>query len=296
MLQVAQRFTRLIARIQPLPNEVRQARAHFLQVRARLSTSFIVSKIVPIGSHAKHTAVRSVSDVDVLAVLRRREARWGGSYVTSETFLRRVRDDLVARYPATLIRRDGQAVVIGFGQGKHRVDVVPAIYHRPSSNGYPIYSIPDGLGGWLETAPDIHAAYFQQSDRRSGGKLGRVVQMLKLWAQWRATPLPLLSFHLEMLLASSRVAEQVMPYSRAVALSFALLNARSAAALRDPTGISGLILAADTEAKRELLVRAIGFASEHATAAFVAERHGDSAEAVRQWRIVFGEWFPRSLA
>lgn len=295
MLQIARRFSHLIARVQPLPREVVRARAHFLQIRTRLSTSFIVSKIVPIGSHAKHTAVRSVSDVDVLAILRRREARWAGSYVNSDTFLRRVRDDLVARYPATAIRRDSQAVVIGFGQGKHTIDVVPGIYFGPASNGYPIYRIPDGSGGWLGTAPDIHAAYFQQRDRRAAGRLKHIVQMLKFWAQWRSTPLPLLSFHLEMLLASSIVAEQSLPYSRAVALSFALLNARGAAALRDPTGISGLIPAAHTEAKRRLLEGALGFASEHATAAVVAESQGDLVEAVRQWQIVFGDWFPRRL-
>jgi hypothetical protein len=261
-----------------------------------LNGSFVVSRIVPIGSHAKGTAVTRISDVDILAVLRRREARWGGGYVGSETFLRRVRDDLVGRYPATAIRRDAQAVVIGFGQGQYRVDVVPAIYHQAAPNGYPIYLIPDGAGDWQESSPEIHRAYFLSQDRRSSGKLRRVVQMLKFWARARGTPFQLGSFHLELVLAASRVAEGVMPYSRIVTLAFELLMRRDGAAFRDPSGVSGLVPAVGTEPQREVVVRALGYTAQHASAAYTAENDGDTAEAIRQWRIVFGEWFPVSAS
>jgi predicted nucleotidyltransferase len=146
MLSVARRFNRLIANVQPGLTAVRRARLQFSQIQTRLNRSFRVARIVPIGSHAKNTALASYSDVDILAVLRRHEARWGGTYVSSDTFLRNVRDDLVDRYPATGIRRDGQAAVVHFAQGAYRVDVVPAIYFQAASSGHPIYRIPDGAG------------------------------------------------------------------------------------------------------------------------------------------------------
>jgi hypothetical protein len=261
-----------------------------------LNRSFRVARVIPIGSHAKGTALKGYSDVDILAVLRRREARWGGAYVNSETFLRNVRVDLVERYPATEIRRDGQAAVVHFAQGAYLVDVVPAIYFQAAASGHPIYRIPDGAGGWQPTAPEIHAAYLAAADRRSGGKLRHVVQLIKLWVHDRATALPLSSFHLEMILAAARTCEGVMPVSRALTLAFLLLESRAGAALRDPCGISGLILATETEAKRQLLTRSLESAADHARAAYEAEQSGDKDEAIRQWRIIFGQRFPLTVS
>jgi hypothetical protein len=296
LLHIAQRFARMIARLQPSRVEVGRARGHFAQVRARLSRTFYVARIIPMGSHTKGTAVYGLSDVDILAVLRRREARWGAGYVSSRTFLGSVQADLDERYPATEIRRDGQAAVIRFGQGSHPVDVVPGMYDRAAGSGHPIYRIPDGLGGWMATAPEIHSAYFREADRRSGGKLKHVVQLIKHWAQARVTPISLSSFHLEMVLAADGACERVMPYSHAVTLAFRLLALRQGAALRDPCGIAGLIPAANTDAKRESLVRALDYAAEHARAAYLAETRGDWSEAVRQWKIVFGDVFPLRIA
>lgn len=294
MLPVAKRLRGLVERIQPRPAEVNRAGMRFLRIRSRLSRSFVVARTIAIGSHSKGTAVTRISDVDILALLRRREAKWGGSLVSSDTFLRRVREDLAERYPQTSIRRDAQAIVVGFGQGEYSVDVVPAIYYKAAPNGYPIYRIPDGEGDWMTTAPGLHAAYFKGRDERSGGRLKHVVQMIKLWAQARATPVPLSSFHLEIVLAASGLMSGTVPYSRGLALSFGLLNLRSGAAIRDPSGVSGLIPAASSETKRESLERSLAFASEHAIAAHAAERVGDAVEALRQWRIVFGSYLPSS--
>ena len=291
-LQVGRRFQQFIQRLQPRLADVRRARSHFLQVRACIAKGFAVSKIVPAGSHAKGTAVQGISDVDVFTVLRRDEARWGRTFESSSTVLRRVRDQLVGRYPTTSIRRDEQAVVIAFRRGENPVDVVPAFFYRAAPNGYPLYLIPDGTGDWLTTSPDIHAAYLSDSDARTRGKLKRVVQMVKFWAKWRGTPLGLSSFHTEVVFASHSVAAGVMPYSEAVCDALATLRLRQGAALRDPCGVSGLIPATGTETQRTTLSTALEFAHYHASAAVDAESDGNWREAVRQWRIVFGEFFP----
>lgn len=286
---------RMIRSIEPNPVEVDRAASHLGQIRARLSNSFVISRMSRIGSHAKATAVRAISDVDLLAVMRRREARWGNSYVSSETFLTRVRDDLAERFPLTNIRRDGQAVVIAFSGGEHSVDVVPAIFGEPSAFGHPVFRIPDGSGGWQRSAPELHAMYFRRRDVASSQRLRHVVQALKLWARHRDTPLPMSSFHLELALASAGMHKHCRPYSHAITLALAHLVQRDGRALRDPLEVAGLIQLADSQPKIETILRSLSYAREHAILALKAERAGYTDEAVRQWRIVFGSWFPQSL-
>lgn len=291
-LQVSRRFLEFSQGLQPLTSEVLRARGRFQDIRARLERNFSVSKIVPAGSHAKGTAVRGISDADIFAVLRRNEARWGGTVVNSETLLRRVRDDLAGRYAETDIRLDRQAVRVAFGKGQHSVDVVPAIFHSATRTGYPLYMIPNGSGGWLITSPDTQSLYLNRCDAASGGKLKKVVQMLKFWAQWRSARLALPSFHAEMVLSASKVAIGPRSYAEAVHEALGVLRRREGAALQDPCGVSGLIEGANTEPKREALVTALDYAYAHASKALHAEFSGQWVEAVRQWRIVFGDRFP----
>ena len=63
-------------RVQPLDSELINAKRHRGTARIRLAKSFDVSRIVPIGSHARGTAIRSYSDLDMMVVLRRNEAKW----------------------------------------------------------------------------------------------------------------------------------------------------------------------------------------------------------------------------
>lgn len=116
--------------------------------------------------------------------------------------------------------------------------------------------------------------------------------MVKWWARSRVTGVPLLSFHAEMVLAASNVAAGPKSYSEALQEAFALLAARQGAAFRDPTAISGMIPAAETDGQRATLANALDYAHEHASYALGSESTGDWKEAVRQWRIVFNDQFP----
>jgi hypothetical protein len=182
-------------------------------------------------------------------------------------------------------------VSVSFSGGGPGVDVVPAFFDAPVAGGYPGYLIPDGSGGWLRTSPDAQRRYFDDEDTRCGGKLRRTVQLMKWWAQARAHLIPLLSHHLEMVIASVGPARVVDSYSTIVDAAFEVLLRRGGAAFNDPLGLSGPIPAVRTEAQREELVRATEYAAYHARAAVVAEDRGYLSEATRQWRIVF-EGFP----
>lgn len=276
----------LASRIQPRPGELESARLHRTVVRNRLTNSFDVARIAPIGSHARETAVRQVSDLDMLVVLKRNEAKWGGDLVSSFTLIDRVRADLQSRFPATGVRRDQQAVVIDFAAGQQSLDVVPAVFQRMTALR-PVYLIPDGLGDWLETSPEAHDAYFNSQVRQTGGKLRRVVQLMKWWKFSRAEPIPIRSFHVDVLLAASRVCAGVKPYTHCLFEAFRLLDDRECRSLRDPLGRYSPIRAASTDVQLQEVRNAVGYALYHSQAAVAAEAVRDFEEANRQWSIVF---------
>src|SRR5215469_7111650 len=85
---------RLAHELQPLDGEVEAAYRHFASIRARLGRSFKLVAVTRIGSHSRGTAIRVHSDVDILAVLRRKEAQWGSREVSPDTFMRRIAEDL----------------------------------------------------------------------------------------------------------------------------------------------------------------------------------------------------------
>lgn len=283
----------LASRIQPQSGELEAARRHLLTVRKRLATSFDVSKIVSIGSHARETAIRWHSDLDVMVVLRRNEAKWGGDLISSFTVLQKVKSDLQDRYINTEVRRDQQAVVLDFADGEQSLDVVPALFLRLEKL-CPVYMIPDGNGKWLETSPEAHNRYFAAAVEKSGGKLKKLIQLIKWWKYSREQPIPIQSFHIDLLFASTGLCIGVKPYTHCLYEAFKLLVERECRGFRDPLGISGVVYAAQTDAQWEAVNKAAQYVLAHAKAAIVAESSKDYTEANRQWSIVFnGEYLFR---
>jgi hypothetical protein len=276
----------LVTRVGPQAGELSSAASHLATVRSRLLASFDVARILRIGSHARDTAIRWHSDLDMLAVLRRNEAKWGKGIVSSSTFLSRVIDDLQGRFPHTEVRGDQQAAVIHFAAGQQSLDVVPAMWGGFSS-GRPVYLIPGGNGDWLETSPEAHNRFFQIANARSGQKLKGLCKLLRWWKYSRAQPIPLLTFHTDMLLAAHDVCVGAKPYTACLYSAFSLLARRECRAFKDPVGIAGMIPAAKTEAKRQAFDNAVEYSLQHATSALELESRGRITEANDQWNIVF---------
>jgi len=261
-------------------------------IKRRLESSFGIKGFMLAGSHQRETAIRKISDVDFFAVFPRNAARWGGSYVNSQTFLENIRADLGTRFWQTLISRDRQAIVIQFKSGDNAVDVVPAIFDRVERGVGPIFMIPDGEGDWLQTSPYTHTRFIANADKKSGYKLRRTAQILKFWRYCRTPVVPLSSFHIELLLAASGTCEGVMSYPECVAQAFYLMVQRKCASFRDPTGISGLIHAVKTQPQRDAALGSLGSSCRWAWEALEAERNRDNAEACYRWSLVFNHNFP----
>jgi SMODS domain-containing protein len=286
------RFQKLLGRVNFSDTDLQRFHTHRESVTRRLRVSFATSKIFPIGSATRGSAIPQTSDLDLMLVLRVHEARWGGKLMSSFSVLNNVRAQLQSRYRRTDIGRDGQAIVVDFEDGQRPVDVVPAVF-AGVRGAIPLYIIPDGRGGWITTSPALHRQYISHADERSGGKLKNVARMIKYWRWCRTPEIPLSSFHVELLMAHDGLCAGVKTYGQCLYNLFQLLSKRECRALQDPLRISGWVQAANTEAKRERAVAGVNDSAFHSAKALVAELEGDTPEAIPQWDIVFNGFFPK---
>jgi predicted nucleotidyltransferase len=290
-VSVDDRFKALIARISMSQAEMDSFERHRQSVTQAVRRAFNTNRVSVMGSFARGSSLGGISDLDLLCIVEAREARWGGRVKDSRTVLNKVRECLQESFAETGIGRDGQAVLVAFANGKERVDVVPAFFHRFEGR-HPVYLIPSGNGGWLETSPSAHEEYIEAADYKSGGKLKYVSILLKYFREQRG--LALNSFHCELLLAQEGVCDGIGRYAQCFADALVLLARRQCRDLQDPLRISGNVFATNTEPQRQQAVTSISRWLQNALAAFEAEARRDSPEAYRNWDLVFNGAFPKA--
>jgi len=293
-MNISESFAALIGRIQPLQSELDAARQHRDTIKTRLEKDFDLSSCRPIGSSARETSIRDFSDTDLLAAFRKTSFTRGGTLVSSDTALDNVRKALAERYPNSAVYRDGIAIAVSFSDGRH-VDVVPGLFekmHELGSTKWPVYSIPDGGGSWMQTSPTLYDAYILEANRESGGKLLQVAQLMKFWRECREPRIPLSSFHIEMILASEDLCKGVKSYAQCMLDILRSLARRECRAMRDPYDIAGNMPAVKTVSQRERSLASVINSRNHADSARTAEIAGDLQDARKQWDIVFNGAFP----
>ncbi len=288
---IAASFTKLLAQTVLTEVDHRAYRTHQSRVESSLGSAFAISKVERIGSYARGSAIRNHSDLDLLVVVRKGSLTRGGSIVSPNTLLNNVRTALRRTFPRTLSGRDGQAVVVAFADGRS-IDVVPGRWVDALDNGWPCYQIPDG-DSWLDTAPSLHNKHIGDGDYAAGGKLKSVVRLLKHWKTSRKPALPLSAFHLELLLADYGICNGARSLASCVADTLSLLEERACRPVPDPCGVSGLISAAGSDAKRARLLASVQVSAAWARDAVFLEQLCAYGQARARWTQVFNGAFPR---
>ena len=146
-------------------------------------------------------------------------------------------------------------------------------------------------GGCQQALSDMDPSS-KQANKASGSKLKGVVQLVKSWRFTKITPIPLSSLHLELALATAGTCIGAKSYSECLTSTFQVLARRNGAAIRDPV-LGGLIKAADTRRKARETRSCVRVRIASCWARLSAELIGDTQEAIRQWRIVFNDSFPK---
>jgi hypothetical protein len=239
-----------------------------------------VGRIHLIGSAERGTIIRPLNDIDVLAEFTNKGNVFERYRHDSQAFLYRIRDAL-SRYQVQIVGARGQAVRLFYNPAPH-VDIAPVF--KWNGGGY---GLPNGRGGWLTTDPDYHATYLSQRNDALSNNLKSLTRMLKRWNNVHSHYLK--SFHLEVLVSASFVS--LGSDSRAACEIF-FGYAKDHLFVDDPAGHSRDLSSYLTWTTRQNVVSNMRSAQERASNANAAEARGDHKEAIRFWRIVFGDEFP----
>jgi predicted nucleotidyltransferase len=253
-------------------------------VRDAVARRLVVKESFITGSYKRHTMISPLTeaDIDIFVVLDPQYFKADGY----EALLDRVRAVLLETYPSTpRISRNGQAVTITFTD--FVVDVVSAFYRK--DGGFLIPSTSEQR--WISTDPRVHETMMSQANAAHDGNLVPIVKMIKAWN--RQINSGFMSFYLELLV--EQVLRGVTISNDPSACRFVFDKGRELIRYRisDPAGL-------DSDQIPGLLsVNSIEDAVSRFTTAYNrairAENfagNGKIADAVDEWRKVFGDYFP----
>lgn len=283
-------FTQFAAKITPTSAQRETMAARRTGANAILRDAFAGSNMPLvrtklIGSAGRNTVIRPLDDVDVFAVFND-DAVWDTYKGDSSKLLHRVRDALNKKYNIKVGSR-GQAVRLFFKSLPH-VEIVPAF--TVTTGGY---VIPSGQANffsgyrWQMTDPYVHEEFLDRRNTELGGRLKPLTRLLKRWNAVHGRQFR--SFHLELLVqAPFKTIGTDYPQSvyRFFEWAPGYLN------VQDPAGYSGNLMDSVDFFKGLTMKNALNTARERTGKALEAADKGNHKEAIRLWRVTFGDEFP----
>lgn len=130
-----------------------------------------------VGSFGRHTAIRNVSDLDMLYILPTNlRSKYSGD-TGPRNILTRVKDVLAARYPNTEVRVDQCTVRVQFTSNKFKFEVQPAFENDDKSFDYP-----DTVAeGWKVTKPRAEIQATRECNDRTVNNMRHLARMARAW-------------------------------------------------------------------------------------------------------------------
>jgi len=289
---VAKAFDEFKAVIAPTASQALTISTRRERVRGFLLAKYPPASAMPlletkvIGSAGRKTLIRPLADIDLFCVFDDTQV-WSSYRQNSQQLLYRVREALTD-YNIQTVGSRGQAVRLFYKDG-FNVDITPAfrVFDRIFRTQQHGYCIPKGDGGWQQTDPYQHDDFMAKRNEHLGSHLKPLVRLLKRWNRTHSSRLR--SFHLEMVVQAT--FKTLSSNSRTASLVF-FEHAGSHLHVHDPSGYSGDLAGGLTRTQIDAINTSLAGSVDHARRAVQAETDGDIPEALRQWRIVFGDEFP----
>jgi predicted nucleotidyltransferase len=268
-----------------------------------LEDAFLETQIF--GSLARGTAVRPISDIDVLVLFRGRPTVEDPklAYRILESALKRIYGGRVVDKKAILrntSRRQrvfssfGASIIVDLPQGW--LEVLPAVTSNSQAERF---FVPDRLlRNWIPTNHEIHARSTQKREIESGGMYSSLVKATKWWQHFQASGQKYLSgFVLECLVAAHADLE-----SESLLVSFGMLMRRIRkkypthhSMLRVPElGVPSGFKQTNLTKHRYYRFKKIIDQTVKLTGQVQAAKSLD--EELEIWQRVFGPEFPRKLS
>lgn len=281
---VEEGFTDFLVKLRATAVESEAAKKHRQSIEACLQNNFGLLRFTRIGSFGNGTSISGYSDVDYLACIPTNQLTQSSTYS-----LKKVKNALSARFPATGVRVNCPAITIPFGiYRSETTEIVPADYIK--DDDYKVYEIADGAGNWMRVSPDAHNAYVTYVDNKLGGKVKPLIRFLKAWKFFRDVPIS--SFYLEMRVAKYAGQEDVIVYDIDVKNILKSLWDNQLARIQDPMGFSGYISACKTDAQKDVALSKLLTAYTRAEKARQASVNDNPKLAFDWWRLLYDNEFP----
>ncbi len=227
--------------------------------------------------------------------------RWGdSSSISSSKLVCEFAAVLRRHYPEeTQVYANGQAVSIRMSLGATEeadglgYDIVPCFSLKPhDSNKENFYLIPNGSNGWWKTNPRIDTRNTARLHENNNKTFRKVVKLIKYWNGKMQDPYA--SYYLELALTkvyadANRQGQKIDSLSHGIALGFATLLAaiRTGNLYSEVPGALPVQPGTTSVASLTKLQDAQRFAG----AALNFERNDQTEEALKAWKVIFGETF-----
>lgn len=270
----------------PSDAERDKAASHRQTIYDKLDGKYGLFRMFQSGSFKHGTGISGHSDVDYFVSLKTNQPEHSYSILNS------VRDTLKERFPSTDIHVSRPAVVLEFGQGYERVEIIPAYaVGKVADTSNMKFKIPGVLEEWLQSTPEAHLAYVNSSDVNvPNGSTKNLTRLIKAWKYYRNVPIS--SFYLEMRTAAyMREQTSYVPW---LDLYYLLkwLSDNNLAAMNDPTGNTGRIYPCSSDANHDDAVSKLNTALTRAGNANDYKDAGNLAAAFAEWDKLFNYQFP----
>jgi hypothetical protein len=271
-----------------IPSDAERAKAasHRQTIYDKLDAKYGVYRMFQSGSFRHGTGITGHSDVDYFVSLQAERPSLSSSILSS------VRETLQSRFTTTYIHVSRPAVVLEFGNGYERVEIIPAYATgKVGDTDNMKYKIPGVTTEWLESTPEAHLAYVNASDVKvPDSSTKKLIRLVKAWKYYRNVPIS--SFYLEMRAAAyMREQESYIPW---LDLYYLLkrLSDSGLAAMNDPTGNTGRINACSSQATYDDAISKLSTALGRAKNAMDYKDVGYMSLAFDEWNKLFNYKFP----
>ncbi|SHH31493.1 hypothetical protein SAMN05443575_3693 [Jatrophihabitans endophyticus] len=281
----AEGFETFLGRLTPSESEREKASSHRASIYAKLDDRFGLYRMFESGSFKHGTGVSGKSDVDFFVSLKTSRPSLASSTLTS------VKNALQDRFPSTYIHTSRPGVVLEFGGGYERVEVIPAYAQEKLSDGSMRFKIPGVTSEWLDSTPEAHFGYVNDSNslpRRGAAK--SLARLAKAWKYYRNVPIS--SFYLEMRAASYMRAQTYLDWPLDLYYFLNSLQSHELAAMNDPTGNTGRIEPCSSTTNKIDAKSKLDTAVNRALRAKDYYKDGRIRDAFDAWDLLFNGNFP----
>jgi predicted nucleotidyltransferase len=278
-------FSIFLNGLTPSDSERSKASSHRESIRSKLDAKFGVYRMFESGSFKHGTGVSGHSDVDFFVSLKSNRPS------LSDSTLSAIRSALQERFPYTHVHVSRPAVVLEFGQGYERVEVIPAYAkERVTDKEVMKFNIPGVVDEWMESTPEAHLSYVNSCNSNPQGGAKELARLAKAWKYNRNVPIS--SFYLEMRAAQYMDGETFIDYAQDLKRFLERLQGHELASMNDPTGHTGRIHACSSDVKRVDALSKLDTAATRATKALDEHKSGNERKAFEWWDLLFNGEFP----